>query len=164
MFTCVRAQPRWLLSRAITRIGTDDPRMSQAVVHGDTVYLSGQVPENWKAPVGLLACACACACAKRRRAFNSLTPGALQLAEQVSSTLAKVDAQLAAAGTDKRRLLSVQLWLKSMDDFAAMNAIWVDWLDADAKPARACVEAPMAHPDILFEVMVTAAKSSDGTV
>ena len=94
------------------------------------MYLSGQVPADWKAPIE----------------------------EQVASTLAKVDAHLAAAGTDKTQLLSAQLWIKSMDDFAAMNEVWNDWLAEDAKPARACVEATMAHPDILFEVMVTAAK------
>ena len=48
--------------------------------------------------------------------------------------------------------------LKSKDDFAVMNGIWCDWLDASNKPARACVEAPMARPGILFEVMVVAAK------
>ena len=77
---------------------------------------------------------------------------------QVETTLAKVDALLAEAGTDKSKLLSANLWLKSMDDFADMNEVWIDWIDSDNKPVRACVEAPMAHPDILFEVMVVAAK------
>lgn len=114
----------------ITRLQTADPRMCGIVVHGDTVYLSGQVPADFDAP----------------------------LDEQVSSTLAKVDALLAEAGTDKSKLLSAQLWLKSMDDFAEMNAVWSAWLDPDNKPVRACVEAPMAHPGILFEVMVVCAK------
>ena len=60
---------------AITRLGTKDPRMSQIVMHGDTVYLSGQVPADFEAP----------------------------LADQVSSTLAKVDALLDEAGTDKSK-------------------------------------------------------------
>ena len=115
----------------ITRMHTDDPRMSQIVVHGDTVYLSGQVPVEWeKADIN----------------------------EQVSTTLAKVDAALAEAGTDKSNLLSAQLWLKSMDDFGAMNTVWSEWLDPNNKPVRACVEAPMAAPGILFEVMVVAAR------
>ena len=104
--------------------------MSQIVEHGDTVYLSGQVPSDFEAP----------------------------LQDQVSSTLSKVDALLAEAGTDKSRLLSAQIWLRDMSDFAEMNEIWNEWIDSENKPARACVEAPMARPNILFEVMVTAAK------
>ncbi|KAK7242470.1 endoribonuclease L-PSP [Aureococcus anophagefferens] len=139
---------------AITRLGTKDPRMSQIVMHGDTVYLSGQVPADFEAP----------------------------LADQVSSTLAKVDALLDEAGTDKskraaasrarvapprldrldaappRRLLSATIYVKSMDHFAEMNGIWNDWIDSENKPARACVEAPMARPGILFEVVCVAAK------
>ncbi|KAH8053760.1 endoribonuclease [Aureococcus anophagefferens] len=113
---------------AITRLGTKDPRMSQIVMHGDTVYLSGQVPADFEAP----------------------------LADQVSSTLAKVDALLDEAGTDK--LLSATIYVKSMDHFAEMNGIWNDWIDSENKPARACVEAPMARPGILFEVVCVAAK------
>ncbi|KAH8043825.1 endoribonuclease [Aureococcus anophagefferens] len=119
---------------AITRLGTKDPRMSQIVMHGDTVYLSGQVPADFEAP----------------------------LADQVSSTLAKVDALLDEAGTDKSKraaaLLSATIYVKSMDHFAEMNGIWNDWIDSENKPARACVEAPMARPGILFEVACVAAK------
>ena len=119
-------------TRSLTtvRMGTDDPRMSQVVVHGDTVYLSGQVPADFGAP----------------------------LDAQVRTTLDKVDSLLDQAGTDKSKLLSAQLWLRDMSDFADMNAIWCEWLDQDNKPVRACTEAPMAHPGILFEVMVVAAK------
>eukprot|EP00968_Pinguiococcus_pyrenoidosus_P028934 scaffold8200_cov277-Pinguiococcus_pyrenoidosus.AAC.5 len=118
------------LSSDIQRFETADPRMSQMVVHNGLVYLSGQVPKDFGAP----------------------------LEEQVRSTLDKVDALLAQAGTSKAKMISAMIWLKSMDDFAAMNAIWSDYLDPDNKPVRACVEAPMAHKDILFEVMVVAAQ------
>ena len=98
-------------------------------MHGNTVYLRGQVPADFSTP----------------------------LKEQVESTLAKVDALLLETGSGKDKLLSAQIWIKDMADFKAMNDIWCDWLEC--KPARACVQAPMAHPDILFEVMIVAAKN-----
>ena len=105
--------------------------MSGSVSHGNLVYLSGQVPSDFKAP----------------------------LKDQVETTLAKVDALLAEAGTNKSKLLSAQIWLKDINrDFAPMNKIWCEWLDEENKPVRACTQAPMATPDILFEVMVIAAK------
>eukprot|EP00746_Dinoflagellata_sp_MGD_P126021 gnl/MRDRNA2_/MRDRNA2_60946_c0_seq2.p1 gnl/MRDRNA2_/MRDRNA2_60946_c0~~gnl/MRDRNA2_/MRDRNA2_60946_c0_seq2.p1 ORF type:complete len:174 (+),score=40.44 gnl/MRDRNA2_/MRDRNA2_60946_c0_seq2:88-609(+) len=122
--------PETTSAAEITRMHTDDKRMSQIVIHNNTVYLSGQVPASFDAP----------------------------LAEQVKSTLAKVDKLLADAGTDKTKLLSAQIWLKDMKDFGEMNAIWCEWLNQAHKPVRACVQAPMALPGILFEVMVVAAK------
>ena len=50
------------------------------------------------------------------------------------------------------------LLLHCVQDFGDMNEEWIKWIDPENKPVRACVEAPMAHPDILFEVMVIAAK------
>ena len=89
----------------IRRIATEDPRMSGAVVHGDMVYLSGQVPaggpEEW---------------------------GKASIGEQVETTLAKVDVLLEAAGTDKSKILSAQIWVKNMSDFAAMNEKWIEWI------------------------------------
>ena len=65
---------------------------------------------------------------------------------------------LAAAGTDKSRLLEARIWVKDISrDFAAMNAVWNAWIDKQNKPTRVCVEAPMARPSILVEVQVTAA-------
>ena len=79
--------------------------MSGAVVHGDMVYLSGQVPaggpEDW---------------------------GKASIGEQVETTLAKVDVLLEAAGTDKSKILSAQIWVKNMSDFAAMNEKWIEWI------------------------------------
>eukprot|EP00239_Pterosperma_sp_CCMP1384_P000975 CAMPEP_0197852260 /NCGR_PEP_ID=MMETSP1438-20131217/20081_1 /TAXON_ID=1461541 /ORGANISM="Pterosperma sp., Strain CCMP1384" /LENGTH=139 /DNA_ID=CAMNT_0043466209 /DNA_START=151 /DNA_END=570 /DNA_ORIENTATION=- len=123
------AAPRQFAS--ITRLHNENPNMNQTVIHGETIYLAGQVPKEWvDVPIG----------------------------EQVGTTLEKVDALLAEVGSDKSKLLSAQIWLKSMDDFDAMNKIWQKWLIPGQEPVRACVQAEMAHPDIKFEVMVIAAK------
>jgi enamine deaminase RidA (YjgF/YER057c/UK114 family) len=106
------------------------PRMSQAVVHGNTVYLAGQVAKN--------------------------APGQ-SVAAQTADILAAIDRLLKAAGTDKSRLLSANLWITDMGAFAEMNAVWDGWVAPDATPARACVEARLASPDYTVEIMVTAA-------
>lgn len=116
-------------SGGITRIGTDDPRMSRVVVHGGIVYISGQ------------------------------TAGAGDgIAEQTAICLRQVEDLLAQGGTDKARLLTANIWVKDMPaHFAGMNAVWNAWLDPDNKPVRATVQADMARPEILVEVQVTAA-------
>ena len=87
--------------------------MSGSVTHGNIVYLSGQVPTDFNAP----------------------------LKDQVISTLEKVDVLLEKAGSDKSNLLSAQIWLKDIDrDFSEMNQIYSDWLDPANKPVRACVQ------------------------
>jgi enamine deaminase RidA (YjgF/YER057c/UK114 family) len=83
---------------------------------------------------------------------------AQDVAGQTTQVLAKIDAALEAAGTDKTRLLQAQIWLKDIRDRDAMNKVWVAWLPQGGAPARACVEANMADPRILVEVMVTACK------
>jgi enamine deaminase RidA (YjgF/YER057c/UK114 family) len=77
---------------------------------------------------------------------------------QTAETLAQIDAILEAHGTDKTRLLQAQIWLKDIRDRDAMNEIWTAWLPADGAPARACVQANMADPRILVEIMVTTTK------
>jgi enamine deaminase RidA (YjgF/YER057c/UK114 family) len=77
---------------------------------------------------------------------------------QTAETLAQIDAILETHGTDKTRLLQAQIWLKDIRDRDAMNEIWTAWLPADGAPARACVEANMADPRILVEIMVTTTK------
>jgi enamine deaminase RidA (YjgF/YER057c/UK114 family) len=77
---------------------------------------------------------------------------------QTAEVLAKIDATLEAHGTDKTRLLSAQIWLKDIRDRAAMNEVWSAWLPAGAAPARACVQAHMADPRHLVEIMVTACR------
>ena len=92
-------------------------RMSQIVTHGDTVYLAGQVAKDAAGkPAG----------------------------EQMANILARIDGLLAEAGTDKRHLLSVTIWLVDMRDYDAINAVWDAWVPEGCAPARACVEAKLA--------------------
>ncbi len=106
------------------------PRMSQAVVHGNTVYLAGVVADDLKADT----------------------------AGQTQQILAKIDKHLAAAGSDKSKLLSAQIWLTDMRTFADMNKVWDAWVSPGNTPARATVEAALAGPDYRVEIMVVAAK------
>jgi len=106
------------------------PRMSQCVVHGDTIYSAGQVADD----------------------------RSLDVAGQTGEILAKIDGLLAAAGSDKSKILSATIWITDMSKFNDMNAIWDAWVDTDNPPARACVESKLALPEFLVEIMVTAAK------
>ncbi|MEN5053232.1 RidA family protein [Brevundimonas naejangsanensis] len=112
----------------ITRI-QPDRRMSQAVIHGDTIYLAGQVGE----------------------------PGE-DVVAQTRTALAEVDALLAQCGSDKSKILSAQVWLADIADFAAMNSVWDAWVDAANPPARATCEAKLATPDYRVEIVVVAAR------
>jgi len=103
-------------------------RMSEAVVHNGTVYLAGQVGE----------------------------PGS-DVAEQTRQALAEVDRLLALAGTDKTRILSTQIWLADIADFAEMNAVWDAWVAPGHTPARATGESKLAAPEYRVEVIVVAA-------
>ncbi len=77
---------------------------------------------------------------------------------QTKQTLTKIDKVLADAGTDKSRLLSAQIWIRDVaSDFAGMNEIWDDWIGAEAAPARATAQCEMSSPDVLVEIIVTAA-------
>ncbi|UDL93859.1 MULTISPECIES: RidA family protein [Lichenihabitans] len=115
---------------SITRIGVG-PRMSQAVVHGDTVYLAGQVAQ--KAVGGTVA-------------------------EQTKDILQNIDALLAEAGSDKSKLLMVNIWLTDMSTFAEMNSIWDGWVLDGQTPGRATVEAKLATPAHKVEIAVIAAR------
>ncbi len=77
---------------------------------------------------------------------------------QTEQVLAKIDAALETHGTDNTRLLQAQIWLKDIRDRDAMNKIWSAWLPEGGAPARACVEASMADPKLLVEIMVSACK------
>ena len=107
------------------------PRMSQVVVHGDTVYLAGQV------------------------AFDA--PGA-GIADQTRDTLARIDGLLAEVGTDKSKLLSATIWLSDIRYFNEMNEVWEAWVTPGQPPARACVEARLAGPQYDVEITVVAAR------
>jgi len=116
---------------SITRIQTND-RMSQCVVHGDTVYTAGQVAQ---------------------------TAGGESVTRQTQVILDQIDALLAEAGTDKTKILSATIWINTMDDFAEMNAVWDAWVPAGHAPCRACVESPrLASPKFTVEIGVIAAK------
>ncbi|MBD3765200.1 MAG: RidA family protein [Rhodobacterales bacterium] len=115
------------MTTPITRIECG-PRMSQAVVHNGLIWLAGQVG----------------------------TPGT-GVAEQTAEVLAQIDRLLAAAGSDKTRILSAQIWLADMADFPAMNAVWDAWVPQGHCPARATGESKLAAPGYLVEIIVTAA-------
>jgi len=113
----------------ITRIEAG-PRMSQAVVRGDTVYLAGQVAAKPVPSVG----------------------------KQTRQILSQIDKLLKAAGTDKSKLLSANIWLTDIRGFAEMNEAWDAWVAKGNPPARATVEAKLAGPQFLVEIMVVAAR------
>ena len=103
------------------------PRMTGAVVHGNTVYLSGQVGTG------------------------------ATVAEQSKTALAEVDRLLAAAGTDKSKILQTLVYLSDMSTFGEMNAAWEAWVDPNNTPARATSQAALATPDYLVKFTVVAA-------
>ena len=113
----------------ITRHHTNE-RMSRIVTCGDLIYLCGQVPDNTDQPIG----------------------------PQTENMLAKVDALLEEAGSDRSHILSATVYIRDMKDFAGMNAVWDAWVPEGQAPARACVEARMARPELLVEVSITAAR------
>ncbi len=113
---------------SIRRIDTG-PRMSQAVVHGNTVYLAGQVAQDPSADV----------------------------TGQARQILGQIDALLAEAGSDKTRILSATIWLADIATFAQMNQAWDAWVPAGHTPARATVEASLAAPQYKVEIAVIAA-------
>ena len=77
---------------------------------------------------------------------------------QTENMLAKVDRLLEQAGSGREHMLSATIYLRDMKDFVEMNAVWDRWVPAGAAPARACVEARMARPDLLVEISVIAAQ------
>ncbi|MDB5372846.1 MAG: RidA family protein [Belnapia sp.] len=82
----------------------------------------------------------------------------LDITGQTKQVVAKITAALEANGTDNTRLLNAQIWLKDIRDRDAMNKVWVEWLGDAGRPARACVEANMADPRHLVEIMVNACR------
>ena len=107
------------------------PRMSQVVVHGDTVYLAGIVA-NTTAGEGVT--------------------------KQTQEILSIIDGHLAKAGTNKSKLLTTTIYITDMKTFPEMNAAWDAWVSPGNTPARATVEVKLANPKYSVEIMVTAAK------
>lgn len=114
---------------SITRLKSTE-RMSMIVTHGDTIYLAGQVASDPTADITV----------------------------QTEQVLAKVDALLAEVGSDKSKILSAQIWIANIGHFAKMNEVWDAWVSPGNQPARACIEARLATPDLLVEVGIVAAK------
>ncbi|GBQ66006.1 translation initiation inhibitor YjgF [Ameyamaea chiangmaiensis NBRC 103196] len=77
---------------------------------------------------------------------------------QTRDVLTQIDAILEEHGTDNTRLLQAQIWLKNIADRDAMNEVWSAWLPEGAAPARACVQAEMASPRVLVEIMLVTTK------
>jgi len=113
----------------ITRLGTERRRMSKIVIHNETIYLCGQVAKDSNAGIK----------------------------EQTVTMLDKVDLLLQEAGSDKQHVLSATIYIKDMKYFAEMNEVWDAWLEEGFSPARACVQASMARPELLVEISVVAA-------
>lgn len=106
------------------------PRMSAAVIHGGKVYLAGYVADA--------------AAGKSVR-------------EQTADILTQIEATLKEAGSDKTKLLKVNIWLTDISTIAEMNAVWDAWVVPGQTPARATVEARLASPQWAVEIMVEAA-------
>ena len=106
------------------------PRMSQANIHNGVVYLAGQVGEG------------------------------TTVAEQTQSILAEIDRLLALCNSSRERILSAQIWLADMNDFAEMNAAWDAWVPAGNTPARATGEARLAADKYKVEIIIVATQNA----
>jgi len=107
------------------------PIISRVVVRGDTVYVCGVTAD---------------------------VTSAGDIRTQTKQVLHRIDGLLQTAGTDKSNLLTAQVWLSDMSLFEAHNAVWNEWVDPKNPPVRACVRADLWRPNLLVEIMVTAAK------
>ncbi len=113
----------------LKRIGAGN-RMSDAVVHGDKIHLSGYVAE---------------------------TTVGKSVKEQTADILAQIDETLKQAGTDKTKVIKANIWLTDINTWAEMNEAWDAWVVPGQTPARATVEAKLAGPGLDVEIMVEAA-------
>ena len=104
-------------------------RRSRASIHNGVVYMAGQVPDDV----------------------------AQDIAGQTSQVLDKIDDLLKAAGTDKSRVLTAQIWLRTIDDLAGMNAVWDAWIVQGHAPSRVCGRVEMNNPNCRIEIAVIAA-------
>ena len=107
-------------------------RYSEAAIFNGVVYLAGMVPEC----------------------------EATDIRSQTADVLRQIDQRLTEAGSDKTRILRTQIYLKDITDIAAMNEVWDAWVVSGSAPPRATVQAALANPAYLIEVVVTAAAKS----
>ena len=105
-------------------------RLSEVAIHNGTVYLAGQLAEDTTQ----------------------------NIEGQTRESLAHIDRLLAEAGSDKHHILSCQIYLADVKDFDGMNAVWDAWVSTNNAPPRATVEAKLARPEILIEIIVVAAQ------
>jgi enamine deaminase RidA (YjgF/YER057c/UK114 family) len=113
---------------SIKRIQTKK-RMSRIVIHNDTIYLCGQVGDDYRSDIK----------------------------EQTRTMLAKVDDLLAQSNSNKQSILSATIYIKEMRLFGEMNEVWDNWIPENFSPARACIQASMASPELLVEISIVAA-------
>jgi enamine deaminase RidA (YjgF/YER057c/UK114 family) len=104
--------------------------LSDAVEYGNTVYLAGIVAED----------------------LNKDLKG------QTKEIVDEIDRLLAKCGSNKSKILQVQIWVTDIRNRAPMNEVWSAWIDPKNLPARACVESKLADPRALVEIMLIAAK------
>lgn len=104
---------------------------SDMVAHNGVLYVSGMVGDDYKAP----------------------------LDEQMTSLLATLERLLLEGGSSKERILSSTIWLASIDDRAVVNQHWIAWLPKGHPPARACIGALLADPDLKVEIALIAAQN-----
>lgn len=102
------------------------PRMSQTVIHNNTIYLSGQIGQGE------------------------------DITAQSKDMLTNVDTLLQEVGSNKSKILSATIWLSDMANFDAMNKVWESWIDPQNPPTRACGQSQLASPSLLIEVIVVA--------
>ena len=105
-------------------------RLSEVAIHNGVVYLAGQIPENTRNDI----------------------------AGQTAEVLGHVDRLLQESGSDKSRILSCQIFLSDISLIAEMNQVWDQWVAPGNSPPRATVEAKLASPEWLIEIIVTAAQ------
>lgn len=105
-------------------------RLSEMAVHGDTIYLAGQVAED----------------------------ASLDITGQTKQVLAAIEKLLAEAGSDKTKILSTTIYITDMANFPAMNTVWDAWVVQGHTPPRATVQAQLANPAYKVEIQITAAK------
>jgi enamine deaminase RidA (YjgF/YER057c/UK114 family) len=111
----------------IKRMGVGK-RLSNIVIHNDTIYLAGLVADDTTADV----------------------------AGQTRQVLAKIETALKAAGSDKTKMLMATIWLADIKDFDAMNRVWDPWIPEGQPPTRACIESRLARPELKVEIRVIA--------
>jgi enamine deaminase RidA (YjgF/YER057c/UK114 family) len=113
----------------ITRLHSG-PKLSRVIIHNNIVYLCGQVAKDYDGDIK----------------------------EQTRTMLERVDEHLTEAGTNRNKILSATIYISDISQVSQMNEVWGKWLGDSPRPARTCVQAQMAKPNILVEITVTAAK------